>query len=428
MWEQDNLRNYPYLLVNPITAPDGSMQAGGPVGYTKAPNIPPAMAALLQITEVDIKDVLGGQEQGDKLIANTSGKAVEMVQNRLDMQAFLYMSNFAKGVRRCGEIWLSMARDVYVEPGRKMKSMGERGEVDSVELMRPMLDDEGEIEYENDLTEAEFDVAVDVGPSSSSKRAATVRALTQMMAVTSDQQAQQVLQAAALMNMEGEGLSDIRDYFRKQLVQMGVMKPTEEEAQQLAAAGQQQDPNTVFLQAAAEEAMAKAAKARADVVKTVAESELTQAKTVETLAKVGGEGATQEGVARQVDMGMQMASPMQQGGMTERERIEMDTLAIENEIKRRQLMEQDALLERVMAERDANMSVSESSNGMRDVVSGLGDCVAAMGEVVGQMREAIGTLADSNKANVERALQSINRPKRLVRERGRIVGIEPGED
>jgi hypothetical protein len=248
------------------------------------------------------------------------------------------------------------------------------------------------------------------------------------MAVTSDQQAQQVLQAAALMNMEGEGLSDIRDYFRKQLVQMGVMKPTEEEAQQLAAAGQQQDPNTVFLQAAAEEAMAKAAKARADVVKTVAESELTQAKTVETLAKVGGEGATQEGVARQVDMGMQMASPMQQGGMSERERIEMDTLAIENEIKRRQLMEQDALLERVMAERDANMSVSESSNGMRDVVSGLGDSVAAMGEVVGQMREAIGTLADSNKANVERALQAINQPKRLVRERGRVVVIEPVKD
>ena len=290
MWEQDNLRNYPYLLVNPITAPDGSMQAAGPVGYTKAPNIPPAMAALLQITEVDIKDVLGGQEQGDKLMANTSGKAVELVQGRLDMQSFLFMSNFAKGVRRCGEIWLSMAKDVYVEPGRKMKSMGSRGEVDSVELMRPMLDDEGEIEYENDLSEAEFDVAVDVGPSSQSKRAATVRALTQMMAITTDQQAQTVLQAAALMNMEGEGLQDIQDYFRKQLVQMGVIKPTEEEAAAMQAAGQQQDPNAVFLQAAAEEATAKAAKARADVVRTVADSELLQAKTIETLAKVGIQG------------------------------------------------------------------------------------------------------------------------------------------
>ena len=202
------------------------------------------------------------------------------------MQTFLFMSNYAKGVRRGGEIWLDMAKEIYVEPGRKMKMLGEQGQVSSVELMRPVIDEDGEIKHENDLTEAEFDVASDVGPSSSSKRAATVRALTQMMAVTSDQQAQQVLQAAALMNMEGEGLSDIRDYFRKQLVQMGVIKPTEEEAQALAAAGQQQDPNTVFLQAAAEEAMAKAAKARAGVVKTVAESELTQAKTVETLSKV----------------------------------------------------------------------------------------------------------------------------------------------
>jgi UDP-N-acetyl-D-mannosaminuronic acid transferase (WecB/TagA/CpsF family) len=156
----------------------------------------------------------------------------------------------------------------------------------SVELMRPIVTDEGEVEHENDLSEAEFDVAVEVGPSSSSKRAATVRALTQMMAITQDPEAQKVLQAAALMNMEGEGLSDIREFFRKQLVQMGVVKPTDEEAAQMAQAEQKPDPNALFLQSAAEEALAKAAKARADVVKTVAESELTQAKTVETLSKV----------------------------------------------------------------------------------------------------------------------------------------------
>jgi hypothetical protein len=149
-----------------------------------------------------------------------------------------------------------------------------------------MVNDEGELEHENDLSEAEFDVAVDVGPSSSSKRAATVRALTQMMAITQDQEAQRVLQAAALMNMEGEGLSDIRDFFRKQLVQMGVMKPTDEEAAQMAQAGAQPDPNAVFLQAAAEEALAKAAQARAGVVKTVADSELARAKTLETVSKI----------------------------------------------------------------------------------------------------------------------------------------------
>jgi hypothetical protein len=108
-----------------------------------------------------------------------------------------------------------------------------------------------------------------------------------MMAITNDPQTQQVLQGMAMMNMEGEGISDVRDYFRKRLVQMGVIKPTDEEAAQMAAAAQgQQDPQALFLQAAAEEAIAKAAKARADTVATVANAELTRAKTVETLSKV----------------------------------------------------------------------------------------------------------------------------------------------
>ena len=425
MWQNDNLANYPYLLVNPVTGPDGSVQIAGPVGYTKAPNIPPAMAALLQITEMDIKDVLGGQEQGDKLAANTSGKAVELVQNRLDMQSFLYMSNFAKGVRRCGEIWLSMSRDIYVEPGRKMKSAGEQGQIESVELMRPVIGEDGDVEHENDLSEAEFDVAVEVGPSSSSKRAATVRALTSMMAVTTDPDAMRVLQAAALMNMEGEGLSDIRDHFRRQLVQMGVVKPTEEEAQQMAAAGQQQDPNAVFLQAAAEEAQAKAAKARADVVRTVADAELIEAKTLETLSKVGGDGQAQQ--LPQQGGGMAQMPGMQQG-MSEREALEMEAMQIENALKRRQLENSEAQLAQVYSQLDAKNAETQSSQGIQQVVEGLGESAAAIGDAVAQMRDAIGTLAESNKANVDRALQSINRPKRLVRERGRIVGIETEGD
>ena len=50
--------------------------------------------------------------------------------------------------------------------------------------------------------------------------------------------------------------------------------------------GQGDDPNAVFLQAAAEEATAKAAQARANTVKTVADAELSRARTVETLSKV----------------------------------------------------------------------------------------------------------------------------------------------
>ena len=289
MWSEDNIRNYPYLLINPVMAPDGSTQISGPVAYTKSSSIPPAMAAILQLSEQDIRDVLGNQEQGDKIVSNISGKAVEMVQQRLDMQTFIYMSNMAKAIRRSGEIWLEMAKEIYVEPKRKMKLVNPQGELRGIELLRPTIDQEtGETSFENDLSEAHMDVSVDVGPSFSSQRAAIVRAVTGMMAITTDQTTQQVLQAIALMNMEGEGLRDAREFFRKKLVEMGVVQPTPEEAQQMmeAAANAKEDPNEVFLRAAADEATAKATRARADVVKTIADTELTKAKTIETLASV----------------------------------------------------------------------------------------------------------------------------------------------
>jgi hypothetical protein len=289
MWAEDNLRDYPYLLVNPITGPDGSQQVTGPVAYTRSAAIPPAMAALLQITETDMQDILGNPAGADKMVSGMSGKAVEMIQTRVDMQAYIYMSNFAKGMKRCGEIWLSMARDIYTEEKRKMKTLTVTGDAGMVELMQPMIDTKtGGMMMANDLTEASFDVIADVGPTSSSKKQATVRALTGMLTITSDPETAQVITAMAMMNMEGEGISDANAYFRKKLLRMGVVQPTEEEAQELMAEmqGQPQDPNAMFLQAAAEEATAKAAKARADTVETVASAELKRAQTLQTLGKV----------------------------------------------------------------------------------------------------------------------------------------------
>jgi hypothetical protein len=284
MWSEDNLKQYPYLLVNPITDQNGAQAVGGPVGYTKPPQIPPAMAALLQITEMDIDQILGTQSAGEEMTSNLSGKAVELIQTRLDMQTFIYMSNFSKAMRRCGEVWLSMAKELYVEDERKMKVIDVTETVDSITMMTPAISEIGEVIMENDLSKASFDVDVDVGPSSSSKRSATVRALTGMMQITADPEMQSVLGSMAMMNMEGEGISEVREFFRQKLIRMGVVKPTSAEAEEMMAAmqNQQPDPNAVFLQAAAEEATAKAAKARADVVKTIADAELTQARVLET--------------------------------------------------------------------------------------------------------------------------------------------------
>jgi hypothetical protein len=290
MWSEDNLRNYPYLLLNTVTDANGGETLAGPVGYTKPPQIPPALAGLLQITEQDMSDLLGKPDAAEEVVSNISGKAVELIQQRLDMQTFIYMSNMSKAVKRCGEVWLSMARDIVVEPGRKMKSVGLGGELSSIEIGKPMLNPKtGEVEYENDLSNAKFDVAVDVGPASATKRSATVRALLGMIQIAPDPETQQVLTSMAMMNMDGEGIGEVRAYFRDKLIKMGVIQPTEQEGEKLLAemqAAQQPDPQALYLQAAAMEAQAKAGQAQANTEYTLARAEETRAKTVEVLAGI----------------------------------------------------------------------------------------------------------------------------------------------
>lgn len=289
MWQEDNIKNYPYLLVNPIMDQNGNVAPVGPIAYTKPPMVPPALAALLQITDQDIKELLGVQEQMEEVNPNISGVAIDLLQNRLDMQTFIYLSNFAKAMRRCGQIWLGMAREVYVEEGRKMKTVGMMDEdVGQVTLrMKTVLKDKT-IGYDNDLTKAKFDVNVDVGPSSSSRRAASARTLINMAGVAEDPESKQILIAGAIMNMEGEGLGEFRTFFRKKLLSMGVLQPSKEEAEEMAQAqaNQPPDPNQQYLQAAAAAEEARAQEARADVVLKAAKADEARAKTIETMTNV----------------------------------------------------------------------------------------------------------------------------------------------
>ena len=406
MWAEDNIRNYPYLLINPITGPNGETTPAGPLAYTKSPQIPPAMAALLALTEQDMAEILGSTQQADKMVSGISGKAVELIQTRLDMQTFIYMSNMAKAVRRCGEIWLSMSKDIYVEEKRKMKTVGAMEEVGSIELMKPQIDpDTGELIYENNLGEALFDVAVDVGPSSSSRRDATVRALTGMMQVTTDPTTQQVLQSMAIMNMEGEGIGDIKEYFRKQLVQMGVMQPNEEEQQQMEAAqqNQQPDPQAMYLMAEAQKSEALARKADADTELTMANAEKTKADTLSILSEIDNPGTPQD----------ESLVAMER----RKKEIELGILQVQLEEKLRALQTPvQPVQPEPPKEEPQNLEV-EAAMAIADAVEGLTENVKEVKSVVENM-----TL--SQQENAGRAIDAVRKPKRVIREKGRIVGIE----
>ncbi|KXO82662.1 hypothetical protein AYL20_01310 [Acinetobacter venetianus] len=315
MWANDNIENYPYLIANALRDKEGNVIQTGAIGYSKPPQVPPAMTALLQLTDYDIKELLGNQEQGEKLNANVSAEAIDLVQGQLGMQSYIYVDNFAKAIKRCGAIWLSMAKELYVEEGRKMKAVGRQDEVDSVELSRPIVGDKG-LEYENDLTKASFDVAVDVGPTSSSRKSAIVRQLQALLPFTTDPQDLKILLAQIYMNMEGEGIQDFRNYYRKYLVQLGVVEPTAEEEQALMAAAQNQqpDPQAELANALAAEANSKAMKAQADTFLTAAKTEQTKADTAKTLSDMEiGQREAVLNAYQQIEKTMASAQPMSEG-------------------------------------------------------------------------------------------------------------------
>lgn len=292
MWEEDNIKNYPYLLLNPVTDKDGNETMAGPGAYTKSPEIPPAMAALLNITEQDMKDLLGNQQNAEEIRSNISTETAHLVQNRVDMQTFIYLSNMAKAVKRCGEIWLSIARDILIEEGRMMKARGSSGELSRVELMKPMINEKtGALIHTNDMSKAKFDVSVEVGPSSSTKRAATVKSLVSMAQMTDDPETKQVLGSMAMMNMEGEGISDVRRYFRRKLIKMGVVKPNEQEAIELKKEKESQQPSAQdkYFTAAAGAEDARGVKAQADTILSQANADKARADTLATLNEIDTE-------------------------------------------------------------------------------------------------------------------------------------------
>jgi hypothetical protein len=203
------------------------------------------------------------------------------------MQTFIYMDNFAKAMKRCGEVWKGMAQEVYDEDGREMKTVGIDGAEDSIELMKPNMGEDGEMTYENDLTSGRFDVVTDVGPSFVTRRDGTVRALSGVLQYTQDPQERAAITGVIFQNLDGEGLGDLKEWNRRRLISMGVIKPTEEEQKQLdeAAANAPPDPQAQFLAAEAQKSMALAQKATADTTKSLADAQKTQAETEKTEAE-----------------------------------------------------------------------------------------------------------------------------------------------
>tara|TARA_R100000544_G_scaffold37060_1_gene26968 strand:+ start:3223 stop:5382 length:2160 start_codon:yes stop_codon:yes gene_type:complete len=253
--------NYPYLKQQMFDA-NGNPLPVGPVGYIKAPEVPPALMVSMGETRMAVDDVAGAGLPADITDVDLSGKALNSLNKRLDMQSYTYQDNHKYAMRRDGEIYASMAREVYDSEqeitlvkvdGSKSKERI-NATVMNFEVMEP--------EVQNDVTKMAFDVYADIGPAFESVKAQNKEELKELLSSGQlDPETHTILLNEYLTMTDGMAFKDLREYSRNKLIVMGVKQPeTPEEEQMLQQAQEQQgsQPDAMMVAAMAEQTKAEA--------------------------------------------------------------------------------------------------------------------------------------------------------------------------
>ena len=266
MYEENGAdNNFPYYLMNRKTA-DGEDLPPGPLAYMQGSEIPKGLVELGIETREAVKDVADAGLPNDIADPDLSGYAIEQLHARFDQQSMVYQENMKFAKRWDAEIYAGIAAVIYDAPRRVTitKPDGERSQINLMDCV--MNPETGEMETVNDLTNQEFEVYAEVGPSYTSKREKTREVIGSLAEkfTALDPEMAKALNYKLLTLMDGVNLDDIRDYANKQLLISGIRDPENEEEMAFLQDIQNQpkEPSAEMVLAQAEQGKAQAQQMR----------------------------------------------------------------------------------------------------------------------------------------------------------------------
>lgn len=251
MYEQSGAdNNLPYLKQNALDV-NGNPLPVGPVGYIRAPEVPVALTQSMAESRMAVDDVAGASLPADITDVDLSGKALNALNKRMDMQSFTYQDNHKFANRRDGEVYASMIRDIK-DTEEEVMLVKIDGTKSKETINKPVteFDQSNGVVHrvENDMRDMVFDVYADIGPSYESVKAQNKEEVKELIngAVPGSPEYTMLLNQYFTMT-DGVAFEDLRDYGRNQLILSGVKKPeTDEEKAMLEQAqaqqSQQEDP------------------------------------------------------------------------------------------------------------------------------------------------------------------------------------------
>lgn len=291
VWASDTVENHTWLPIEPITNAEGRKELVPPVGWIEPQPVPPVLSALHAQVDIDLKEITRTPGAVQDVKSHVPNSALTEVLSRVDKRSSKFMSSMAIGERWEGIVWLGMAIELYYQKGRKMKGVTGKAETVKIELHKATLDENEMPKRANDLSRARFDVAVEVGPSSDSKRDAALDAGLKLLGAIGPEnpELKQVMGYHVAKNMRGEGITDIREWANGKLLRMGVGKPTVEQGKQIAQEQANQKPPAIdqLALAQAESEKAKAGKLAKEQALTDAKTEKTKVDAMVAIEKAG---------------------------------------------------------------------------------------------------------------------------------------------
>lgn len=248
------------------------------LGMLAPDDVNPAVTDLINISNADISQTNASAHATQEIPGNIASETVSSFMGRADMQSYGYLSAMALAERHAARVWLSMAREVYGSE-REIRIKLPDGSDEITTLAIQITDREtGEVVGINNLATGRYDVAIDVGPSFTTQRQATVAMLIELIKTTPEaSQYYAVLYAMLIQNVYVPGMEPLKEFNNKQMLLAGIVPPkSAEEAQELQQYQQQQaeaaqnSPEAKILQAQAIEAQAKARSSIADTIDSIA--------------------------------------------------------------------------------------------------------------------------------------------------------------
>jgi len=283
-----HLGKYNYAIVNQLYDDNGNILPAGPVGVWAASRVDANDAAVMQIASDYIREETGGAPQ-DVMDPEASGKAINALIARVDMNTFTLMDNIAKSLKRGGEVFKSMAAEIH-DVEQAINIIKEDGTDGQVNLHEIIIDEEtGKAKAINDISSGVFEVIVDTGPAFASRKRETLEMLKDIMTITPPESPYMpFLYSELIDNLDGVGMKDLRDFNDNQKLITGLRQPeNEEEAAQVKAVQEgQRNEQGEYLQALAEREKAEAQESLSNIDKNASTTRLNDAKTAETIAGI----------------------------------------------------------------------------------------------------------------------------------------------